>query len=230
MARNALGALEVTVYPGLVPFSDAWREQQARGRALENLTERRAQLMLLEHASVYTLGRMTQPAHVSTEATASGDPAALLRARTKAEVLPIERGGSVTYHGPGQQMAYLQLNLKSWALEIHRHLWNLEEAAIRTLAAFGLRGERIEGQTGVWCEHAGAPAKVCAIGVTARRWVTYHGLCLNVDLDFAPFALIDPCGLGRKPVTSLAALLGRRVTLNEVHVPLQGAFRGVLGV
>ncbi|MCZ7644909.1 MAG: lipoyl(octanoyl) transferase LipB [Planctomycetota bacterium] len=222
---------------------------------------REARLLLLEHRPVYTLGRLTAPAHLILP------EADLARG---AEVVQASRGGSVTYHGPGQLTAYLILNLKAWDLAIHRHLWNLEEIAIRTLAAFGLGGLRVEGMTGVWVEEFRVPgsefrgatseresplplreraggglsekllspsepgtwnselAKVCAIGVGCRRWITFHGLSLNVDLNLAPFERIDPCGLGRKPVTSLARLLGRAVTIDEAAEAMTKACAEVL--
>ncbi|MCW8132702.1 MAG: lipoyl(octanoyl) transferase LipB [Planctomycetota bacterium] len=205
--------LEIVRVEGLVPWREGYARQQAEAAALLDDPAPRAKLILLQHAPVYTLGRMTRPADLlglnPKDAPAPGAP----------DGVEIDRGGSVTYHGPGQLTAYLLLHLKRWECSIHEHLWNLEETAIRALAAFGLQGRRIEGMTGVWCRPAGAEAdaKFCAIGVASRRWMTYHGLGLNVDLDLAPFERIDPCGLGRKPVTSLARLLGRPVAMREAE-------------
>ncbi len=198
-------------------FSEGLATQQRLGADLENNPKRIVHLILLQHQPVYTLGRTTQAAHLIQ----SPDE---LKKRTGAEVVEVARGGSVTYHGPGQLTAYLVLNLKSWGHTIHQHLWNLEEAAIRTLTAFGINGQRVEGRTGIWvrplgfekAEAQGPLAKVCAIGVGSRKWVTYHGLGLNVDLDLTPFNEIDPCGLGRQPVTSMAHVLGRKLTCQEV--------------
>lgn len=201
--------LNVTRLGGPISYAEGLNRQRAIGEALVESREPQAELLLLEHEPVYTLGRATKTEHLL------GTPEDLA-ARSGAKVLEVERGGSVTYHGPGQLTAYLLLNLKAWDIAIHQHLWNLEEAAVRTLEAFGIQGQRIEGMTGVWTGHEGAQSKVCAIGVGCRRWVTYHGLGLNVDLELTPFELIDPCGLGRRPVTSLARLLGREVTLQEV--------------
>ena len=240
--------LRVMCLPQALPYAEAYARQVEEAAKLTGDSTRSATLILLEHAPVYTLGRATKPDHLLD---GSGTRA------LAAEVVDADRGGSVTYHGPGQLTAYLLLNLKSWNMELHRHLWNLEEVAIRTLAAFKLKGERLEGMTGVWVEAIddlrltiddltakvcaaasssnrqssivnGQYAKVCAIGVGCRRWVTYHGLSLNVDLDLAPFAAIDPCGLGRKPVTSLAQLLGRPVAMHEAEDAVVKAFGSVL--
>lgn len=192
-----------------------------------------AHLFLLQHTPVYTLGRATRAEHLLV-------PRDELARRTGAEVVEADRGGSVTYHGPGQLVAYLLLNLKTCDMTIHQHLWNLEEAAIQTLAAFGLRGQRAPAMTGVWVDVGSAApqrgvqhpaeqlAKICAIGVGCRRWVTYHGLALNVDMDLAPFSHIDPCGLGRRPVTSLARQLGRSLTISETAAHLAAALAQVL--
>lgn len=215
--------LKVIRIDGLVAYAEGCARQQAEAAGLaDGSPGPLAKLLLLQHAPVYTLGRMTRPEHLTTAR-------ALLEA-SGAEVIESDRGGSVTYHGPGQLTAYLLLNLKAWDLSIHRHLWNLEAAVIRALEAWGLAGRRVEGMTGVWCPQGpGAPeAKVCAIGVGCRRWVTYHGIGLNVDLDLAPFERIDPCGLGRKPVTSLARLLGRAVTLREAGDAIARAVGEVL--
>lgn len=216
-----MGTLEVLRLAGPRPYAEARRLQDDLSATLGDPKRRRARLILLEHRPVYALGRSTRGKHLLGEASA-------LAQRTGAEVVEADRGGSVTYHGPGQLTAYLLLNLKAWEVTIHAHLWNLEEAALRALARFGISGCRIEHMTGVWCDATPGPAKVCAIGAGCRRWVTYHGLGLNVDLDLAPFGEIDPCGLGRKPVTSLAKLLGRAVTIGEAAAALVPAFEEVL--
>lgn len=217
-----MDTLEVLRLVGPRPYGEARRLQDELAAGLSDPKLRRARLVLLEHSPVYALGRSTAGKHLLGEA-------AELAQRTGAEVVEADRGGSVTYHGPGQLTAYLLLNLKAWDTTIHAHLWNLEEAALRALKRFGIRGYRVEHMTGVWCDATPGPAKVCAIGAGCRRWVTYHGLGLNVDLDLAPFGEIDPCGLGRKPVTSLAKLLGRAVKISEAAAALVPAFEEVLG-
>lgn len=200
-------------------FNDALQLQHAHGAELEHSPEKSARLFLLQHAPVYTLGRKTERQHLPFSEQE-------LAKRTKAEVVAVDRGGSVTYHGPGQLTAYMLLNLQVWQLPIHQHLDLLEAAAIAALARFGIRGQREAGLTGVWVDvsETGRREKICAIGVSARRWVTYHGLSLNVDLDLAPFAEIIPCGLAGKAVTSIARVLGRRVEISEAEEALAAAF------
>jgi len=253
-----MGSLHCIVIPQPLPFAGAYDLQMRHVEELARSPERLARLILLEHTPVYTLGRTTKPEHLTV-------PREELARLSGAEVVATDRGGSVTYHGPGQLTAYLILNLKAWGLSVHEHLWNLEEIAVRTLGAFGLQGQRVAGMTGVWTEsgECGAPtesaecgvrsaeckegfaplapssqprtpnsllAKVCAIGVGCRRWVTYHGLALNVDLDLAPFAWIDPCGLGHRPVTSLSEALARKVTRAEAEQAVVAACAKVLEV
>jgi lipoyl(octanoyl) transferase len=258
MSDPRMGSLRCTSFPLPLAFPAAYDLQMRCVQELARSPERLARLILLEHAPVYTLGRTTKPEHLPV----SREELARL---SGAEVVATDRGGSVTYHGPGQLTAYLILNLKAWGLSVHEHLWNLEEIAVGTLAAFGLRGQRVAGMTGVWTESAECGvrtdraecgvrsaeckegpaartpnseprtpnfplAKVCAIGVGCRRWVTYHGLALNVDLDLAPFARIDPCGLGHRPVTSLSLALGRPVARAEAEQAVVAACAKVLKV
>lgn len=216
-------AIEVLRLPDRLAYADAYARQMRYVEDLAATPARRAYLLILEHTPVYTLGRATKPEHLPVP------PEELSRA-SGAEVVRIDRGGSVTYHGPGQLTAYLILHLKAWDQPIHQHLWNLEEIAIRVGAAFGIEGLRQDGMTGAWARMRDVtPAKYCAIGVGSRRWVTYHGLGLNVDLDLAPFQRIDPCGLGR-PVSDLSRLAGRRVTLDEAAKVLADATAAVLGM
>jgi lipoate-protein ligase B len=201
-----------------IRYNDALQMQHVHGAELEGCAQKQARLILLQHTPVYTLGRRTEAAHLPLS---END----LAARTGAELVHVDRGGSITYHGPGQLTAYLLLNLQAWGLSVHQHLEMLEETVIHTLKRFGLSGRRETGMTGVWVEpELGAPAeKVCAIGISARRWVTYHGLSLNVDLDLAPFREIIPCGLQGKGVTCMARLLKRPVGITEVETALAAA-------
>ena len=178
-------------------YADALELQHVHGAELENTSERHARLMLLQHNPVFTLGRRTEAAHLPISE-------ADLSARTGAEVVKTDRAGSVTYHAPGQLTAYLLLNLQAWKLDLHRHLDMLEETALVALKKFGVQGHREQGMTGAWVDVDGEWKKICAIGVSARRWITYHGLSLNVDLDLRPFDEIVPCGLHGRSVTSLA--------------------------
>jgi lipoate-protein ligase B len=217
-------------------YQAALELQHAHGVELERSTEKIAKLILLQHTPVFTLGRKTEAQHLLCS---EHD----LAVRTGAEVIHVDRGGSITYHGPGQITAYLLLNLSVWNIGIHEHLDKLESAAMNALARFGITGHREPGMTGVWVGPSGSPLpregeglgvrgpaseKICAIGVSARRWVTYHGLSLNVDLNLQPFYEVVPCGL-TKPVTSIAKLLGRPVRISEVEPALSAAFGEVYG-
>jgi lipoate-protein ligase B len=232
--------LSVRKMPRPLSFAEGLSLQRQAAELLEQDPHRRAVLFLLEHHPVYTLGRKTLSAHLA------GVNAAALARKTNAEVVETDRGGSVTYHGPGQVTAYLHLNLKVWAWPMHEHLNRLEDAGIRALQRFGLEGRRRDGLTGVWVrcspkdarvvvavENAALAddpgwAKVCAIGVAARRWVTYHGLGLNVEGDLAPFTRIIPCGLAGEAITNLGRLLKRPVEFAEAAEAVAEAVAEVL--
>lgn len=199
-------------------YLDALDLQHVHGAELERTDEKIAKLMLLQHQPVYTLGRKTEPGHLRCTLDDLG-------ARTGADVVRNDRGGSVTYHGPGQLTAYLLLNLRVWSIGIHEHLDRLEECVIRGLKTFGIPGRRVESMTGVWTGEP--PEKICAIGVSARRWITYHGLSLNVDLDLKMFDEIVPCGLEGKGVTSMAKVLAKDINVTDVEQSLVDAFAEV---
>lgn len=200
-----------------VSFKAGLALQKQWAATLENNDTKTARLIFLQHRPVYTLGRAIAKEHLLCSEVE-------LAARTGAEVVAADRGGSVTYHAPGQLTAYLLLNLKAWDLEIHKHLSKLESTAIEALRPFGITGSRQDGMTGVWVSQNGAePEKICAIGVSARRWVTYHGLALNVNIDLKPFFEVVPCGLS-KGVTSMARILEHEVPIPDVENMLARAF------
>jgi lipoate-protein ligase B len=176
----------------------ACRDAVAAGTAPETL-------FLLEHPPTITLGRDAKEAHLLLHRDA-------LRARGIA-VVEVDRGGDVTYHGPGQLVAYPILDLQRRRPSVGWYLRTLEEVLIQTLADFGIAGERLEGYTGVWV----GGAKIAAIGVGVRHWITCHGIALNVAPDMEHFGLIVPCGIPDKPVTSMARLLGTPPPLTEVR-------------
>src|SRR4051812_16748125 len=160
-------------------------------------------LLFVEHPHVYTLGK-------------SGDEKNLLvnekqLQEKSATYYKINRGGDITYHGPGQLVVYPILDLDNFFTDIHKYLRLLEEAVIATLAEYGVRGERSKGETGVWLDAADVykARKICAMGVRCSRWVTMHGLALNVNTDLSYFGNIVPCGIVGKQVTSLQAELQR---------------------
>ncbi len=171
-------------------------------------------LLLCEHPHTYTLGKSGCPEHLLL------DEAGL--AAYGASFHRINRGGDITYHGPGQLVGYPILNLDYFRPDIHWYLRTLEEAVIRTLAGYGLRAGRIAGLTGVWLDWepgASHPRKICAIGVKCSRWITMHGFALNVNPDLGYFGHIVPCGIPDKAVTSLQQELGpaRSVAVAEVQ-------------
>lgn len=178
-------------------------------------------LLLLEHPHVYTLGK-------------SGKPENLLLSETQLEVknasfYKINRGGDITYHGPGQLVGYPILDLDNFFTDIHKYLRLLEECIILTLRDYGLKPERSQGETGVWLD-VGTPfaRKICALGVRASRWVTMHGFALNVNADLGYFDHIIPCGIRGKAVTSLNVELGRReIPMKEIEAKLLKHFAEV---
>jgi lipoyl(octanoyl) transferase len=174
-------------------------------------------LLLLEHDPVFTLGRNARAEHVLL-------PADALRARGFG-VHETGRGGDVTYHGPGQAVGYPVLWLEPGRQDVHRYVRDLEEVMIRACADAGVAAARIAGKTGVWAGRE----KVGAIGVRIARWVTSHGLALNVGNDLAPFDLIVPCGIRDHGVTSLERLLGRPVALDWVMDRLAHHVAAVFG-
>ena len=173
--------------------------------------------LFVEHPHVYTLGK-------------SGDSGNLLVSEQQltekgARFYRINRGGDITYHGPGQVVGYPILDLDNFFTDIHKYLRLLEEMIILTLAEYGLNGERSKGETGVWLD-VGTPQarKICAMGVRASRWVTMHGFALNVNTDLSYFDLMIPCGIRGKGVTSLSRELGRHMPMDEVKQKLQRHF------
>ena len=169
-----------------------------------------SRLLFVEHPHVLTLGKSGDANNVLV------NPARL--AELGVDYFPINRGGDITYHGPGQLVAYPIIDLDQFFTDIHKYLRALEEAVIRTCAELKIEAGRIEGLTGVWVgvENGKAARKICAFGVKSSRWVTMHGLALNVDSDLNFFDLIVPCGITDRGVTSISKELGRKVELGEV--------------
>lgn len=171
-------------------------------------------LLFCEHPHVYTLGKSGSPENLLADEN-------LLKEKA-AKYYKINRGGDITYHGPGQIVAYPILDLEQFFTDIHKYLRLLEEAVIFTLAEYGIRGERYPGFTGVWID-ADKPSarKICAMGVRTSRWVTMHGLAFNVNTDLDMFKLIVPCGIDDKDVTSIQRELAREVDIEEVKGKLK---------
>ncbi len=201
---------------GRVEYAAATALQERHARAVKDGAGGE-QLLLLEHPPVVTLGR-----NASEEDLIGG--AAALGARGIA-VARTNRGGQVTYHGPGQLVGYPILNLSPDRRDVARYLRDVEEVLIRTLARFEIRASRVAGLTGVWV----GDEKIAAIGVHLSRWVTTHGFALNVSTDIASFGLIVPCGIRDKGVGSMQQILGRSIALQDVAAELAPEFGAVFG-
>jgi lipoate-protein ligase B len=179
-------------------------------------------LILVEHPEVITLGRSAKVENV----LAAGD----------IPVVPIERGGDVTMHGPGQLVAYPIFHLGEDERDLGAYLRGLEESVIRACARFGLAGHRISGRTGVWTGPPTEPRKLASIGIAVRKWVTLHGLALNVSIDLARFGAINPCGLPAAVMTSMAHELGwvpdfeqvKQTLVHEVGAIFSRRWRGTV--
>jgi lipoyl(octanoyl) transferase len=215
------------IFLGLKDYKEVWDYQTSlfeknlgiksenRTRPVEEQIETKNYLVFCEHPHVYTLGK-------------SGKEANLLVAPDKlsdinATYYHINRGGDITYHGPGQIVGYPILDLENFFTDIHQYMRLLEESIIRTCAAFGVVAGRIPGLTGVWVdfENQANARKVAALGVKTSRWVTMHGLALNVHADLKYFQNIVPCGITDKAVTSIQQELGKQVSLLAVQQVLQ---------
>ena len=198
----------------LVPYAVAWERQRTLVAQRIKDASLKDILLLLEHPPVYTLGT-----------GASLDFLKFDPAKTNWEVYRIERGGEVTYHCPGQLVGYPILNLRYYQQDLHWYLRQLEEAIVRVLRIYGLKGDRIPGFTGVWVEGR----KVAAIGIKVRRWITMHGFALNVCPDLAGFQHIVPCGIDDKPVGSIAQFLPE-INIEQVRLDIANAFSQVFQV
>jgi lipoate-protein ligase B len=178
-------------------------------------------LLILEHLPVFTLGRGAQASHWG------GDESALCA--DGADLHRVNRGGSVTYHGPGQIVAYPILKLAQHATGPRQLVWLLEEVIIRVLNLWRIDGRRIDHKPGVWVM-APEPAKIASIGIRIERGVTLHGFALNVDMDLTPFQRIHPCGFVDCPVTSMATRLKTAVSVNDIKHELVRMFGTLLGI
>jgi lipoyl(octanoyl) transferase len=181
-------------------------------------------LIFVEHPHVYTLGKSGSENNLLLD---------YIQLRAKdAKFYHIDRGGDITYHGPGQLVGYPVFDLAAVGIGLKEYIDRLEEAIIRTLGVYGLKGERLEGGTGVWLDPAlsGRARKICAIGVRASRFVTMHGFAFNVSTDLSYFSHINPCGFTDKGVTSLGRELGRNIDLNEVKPVIKDKLKEVFGL
>lgn len=197
---------------GRIPYAEAWEKQQTHfNKALQS---KRAQevcnyLIFCEHPHVYTLGK-------------SGDEQNLLMNHIQliakeASFHRVDRGGDITYHGPGQIVGYPILNLELWQIGVKEYIYKLEESIIQTLKKYNLQGQRLKGATGVWLDiNTAQVRKICAIGIKVSRHITMHGFAFNCKTDLKYFDYINPCGFKDKGVTSLSKELGREVDIAQL--------------
>ena len=199
---------------GTAPYRDVWARQlelvAARQRGEVGDT-----LIVVEHPHVFTLGRRRD---AQQNVLAPGD----------VPVIEIERGGDVTYHGPGQLVAYPIVLLEDDERDLHKFLRNLEEAVIKTCGRFGVTADREPGKTGVWTTTELGRKKLCSMGIACRKWVTFHGLALNVTADLSYFARINPCGFEANVMSSLDRLVGE-VDIAQVKAALVDELGAALG-
>jgi len=198
-------------------------DQKIQNRRSETTIPTKNYFLFVEHPHVYTLGK-------------SGDMSNLLLNEEQlkekgATFYKINRGGDITYHGPGQIVGYPILDLENFFTDIHKYLRFLEEAIILTIAEYGLKGERSEGETGVWLG-VGTPfaRKICAMGIRTSRWVTMHGFALNVNADLGYFDNIIPCGIRGKAVTSMQAELNKELDIDKVKEKILHHFKNLFEV
>jgi lipoyl(octanoyl) transferase len=195
-----------------VPYPQALAEMEARADAIAAGTAGE-QVWLLEHPPIYTAGT-------------SANDADLIDARFP--VYHTGRGGQFTYHGPGQRVGYVMLDLKRRKPDVRGYVRDLEQWLIETLALFGVKGERRDGRVGIWVARGAREDKIAALGVRLRRWVSFHGVALNVDPDLSHFTGIVPCGVREHGVTSLADI-GILVSMADVDVALKQSFTKIFG-
>ncbi len=215
--RSPMTGVDWIISDGLTPYVRATEVMESRAARIAQGTAAEA-IWLLEHPPLYTAGASANPADLT-------DP-------NRFPVHPTRRGGQYTYHGPGQRVVYVMLDLNTRGRDIRRFVARLEEWIITTLAGFGVRGERRAGRVGVWVvRHDKAPApdgtrpedKIAAIGIRVRRWVSFHGLSINVEPELDHFDGIVPCGVQGRGVTSLVDL-GLPVTMADLDIALQQSF------
>lgn len=210
---------------GIIPYREAWELQQ---KYFDQLVEARANhqghhnyIIFCEHQPVYTLGRHGKATNMLLDET---------HLKSKgAELIPIDRGGDITFHGPGQLVCYPILCLEDFGLGLKAYINTLEEAVIQVCAHYGIEGGRVDGATGVWLG-IGTPneRKICAIGVKSSHFITMHGLALNVNTDLRYFGYINPCGFINKGVTSISKEVGHEVPMEEVTKLLEKSLKSLL--
>ena len=217
---------------GAMPYKEAWGYQEALFDEMVDIKlhnrdnpqserEQKNHLLFVEHPPVITLGKSGKEEHLLID-----------KDNPTVEFYKINRGGDITFHGPGQLVVYPLLDLDLFFTDIHKYLRFLEDVVIKILADYGIEGSRLPGATGVWLE-PGSPSrarKICAMGIRCSRWITMHGLALNVNTKLDWFNNIVPCGIGDKQVTSMQKELGYEVPMEEVKVKMKEYFGEIFEV
>jgi len=208
---------------GLIPYPEAFRKQKELFEAAihqkSEHKETRNTIVFCEHPHVITIGKNGSTSNLLF-------PEKSLKEK-QVELYPVDRGGDVTYHGPGQLVGYPIIDLEAFHIGLKSYIFLLEEIIIRLLDRYTLKGERLAGAAGVWLQ-AGDPQKtrkICAIGVKSNRYVTMHGFALNISTDLSYFGLINPCGFKDKGVTSLEKELKEKVDIKQIKEELKAIFR-----
>ncbi len=223
MGRQRVIACDI----GHIAYGPAWDlQRRLQQRLIHAHQEGDASLphlfLLVEHPHVYTLGK-------------NGNISHLLLSEERLQAIgaaffPIDRGGDITYHGPGQLVGYPILDLNRLFTDLHRYLRTLEEIIIRTCATYGIEAYRVPGRTGVWTGASGEERKICAMGIRTSRWVTMHGFAFNINTQLEYFSYIIPCGIADRGVTSLAKELGHPVDEEEVKAEILRHFEELFDV
>jgi lipoyl(octanoyl) transferase len=220
--NNILNKETAYIDLGLIDYQKAWDYQTALFNGIIDIKLRNRDLPVTQQQPTPNYLLFCEHPHVFTQGR-TGNDENLLTSKDGLESLQasfyhINRGGDITYHGPGQIVVYPVIDLENFFTDIHRYMRTLEEAVIRTMKSFGIAGERINGLTGVWLDPGSRlPRKICALGVKTSRWVTMHGLAFNVRPDLSYFNHIVPCGINDKDVTSLEKESGRAIDMQQVR-------------
>lgn len=207
-----------------VAFKSAARLQDAATVGRQDNSHIQHHLLLVEHSPVYTLGKSGKTEHILISPEEMG--------QRGIDYFHINRGGDITFHGPGQIVGYPIIDLEQFKTDLGWYLRSLEEVIILTLAEYGLQGDRSKGETGVWLDPdiPGKERKICAMGIKCSRWITMHGFAFNVNTDLDYFSHIVPCGIVGKQVTSLQQELGKAVSFEEVKGKVKRNFEKVFDV
>lgn len=212
---------------GVAGYMPVWKQQEElhngiiaaklRGEDTKNY------LLFVEHNHVYTLGKSGNEANMLINA--------IQLQAAHAEFVKVNRGGDITYHGPGQLVVYPIVDMANFGVGVKDYVDRLEEVVIRTVGEYGITGERLEGATGVWLDaHTSQARKICAIGIKCSRYVTMHGFALNVNTDLKYFNYINPCGFVDKGVTSIAKEVGHEVSMSDVKAIVKKYFETLFGM